>query len=263
MDLQRAVVAAMTVVIILGAIHYFAGLQARRGRRSLWSLLVIVLCAGAAFGGSLAVDAVMQHHRTTAAEKAVQAIKDTPLIGAVVKDHPDLEAKLREALSFSPPDMNQVKAVVAHARADFALPAFRSSDDNSVLAIWDKRTELFQHMNATAQFASCKEYLLSDIATMDNLDLRGRAIHGELLAVEEVAYHNGKGRPARLNPIERELIATLLGMLTASDLAIYQNPQAALPEQVCKAGLGFHVNVKSLPASARSILARHLIAPAE
>jgi hypothetical protein len=192
--------------------------RSRRRRRSSWTAepegnrLVAAIVVGItvllfAIGGWYYFKANSQ------AETAFAELRGLPLVGALMADNPQAEARLRAAIeeelaSPSQSGMNRPMALIADLRRQYVLPALRTCDDATALAAVAARAALAAYLQK-ADPRACREFAAGGIQRPDQLDSEGQRLFRNVLAALEAAYRSGRASnkpqpmPARLEIIDQ------------------------------------------------------------
>jgi hypothetical protein len=133
-------------------------------------------------------------------EKALAELRSLPLIGAMMADYPEAEARLKtireELASPSQGGTARPPNAIADLRRQYILPALRASDDASALAAVAARAQLASYLQK-ANPVACHEFAAGGIRQPDRLDDQGQRLFREVLKAIETAYRQGRasGKP--------------------------------------------------------------------
>lgn len=135
------------------------------------------------------------------AKKALAELRALPLVGAMMADYPEAEARLKAAIQeelASPSQDGTTRPLIAIAdlRRQYILPALRASDDASALAAIAARATLASYLQK-ANPAACREFAAGGIRQPDRLDDQGQRLFRDVLKALEAAYRQGRasGKP--------------------------------------------------------------------
>jgi hypothetical protein len=233
--------------------------------RRLW--LTVAACVGAAVAIAAIVFALyyfQSNSTSSAVDRATEQVKQLPLVGLVLSEHPDLEARVRQAIKDgienpTKSGPNHGFLLGAEIRKQYIVPALRNSDDSDALDAVKDMSELVKHLRLT-DMAVCREFGVSGLQRPDKLDDEGAAIFKKTLAAEEKAYISGKDAPSRPAPSNQDIAKLLADAgYSQSDfqtLAGYANlPQ----DQACAALDKLYAAPAQLPADKGAIIARYLL----
>ena len=134
-------------------------------------------------------------------EKALAELRSLPLVGAMMADHPEAEARLKAAIQeelANPSRGGTTRPLIAIAdlRQQYILPALRASDDASALAAVAARATLASYLQK-ANPAACREFAAGGIRQPDRLDDQGQRLFRDVLKALETAYRHSRasGKP--------------------------------------------------------------------
>jgi hypothetical protein len=169
-------------------------------------------------------------------EQTIANLRATPLIGQAIKDNPDAEKAIREAIAEDQRDPvapgvppRAFYAVGAISR-DYIRPMLAAADDTSVIAVMAARFALATQLRADDP-QSCRDFAMNGVQRVETLTPEGRKLFNEFLGKMETAYRNG--RSAGGKPLQMLAPPEVVQMLTAagftSDDFEALNRFAALP----------------------------------
>jgi len=179
-----------------------------KGRKLAISIVIALVALGLiAFAGTTL------YGQLNPTEKALAALRDTPLIGPAIADHPDMKERLREAIrqELSEPTTSgpsRPMQVVGELRREVIVPALLKADDASVIAAMAARVDLVRHLQK-ANPPACREFSMGGIARPDQLDAEGQRLFRNMLVTTEAAYRAGRGGTTQSTP-SREQISDML-----------------------------------------------------
>ncbi|MBN8944746.1 MAG: hypothetical protein J0H01_34895 [Rhizobiales bacterium] len=220
---------------------------------ALWLLILLAFPGGPA----RALDETSPALRMARIDAIIATIKALPLLGAIIQDEPEAETALRLALAMDrPPYYNRSQDVLRALRTDYAVPALRAADDEALLALWARTSDLVQHLSAASP-SLCRDLAFDAAPNRNGLEPRTRQLYEAMMRASEAAYHNGKGRPARLVAGQVDLDALALGlqMSTAEQTALADRA-AAGADEFCAASAKLLGGLQILPMPTRALVMR-------
>jgi hypothetical protein len=233
--------------------------------RKLWQILAAVVGAAAAIGAiSFALTYFQSTSTTSQIDRATEQVKELPLVGLVLSEHPDLEARVRQAIKDgiehpTKSGPNQGFVLGAEIRKQYIVPALRNSDDNDALEAVRDMSDLVKHLRVT-DMAVCREFGLSGLQRPDKLDDEGAAIFKRTLAAEERAYISGKDAPPRLAPSSQEVTNLLTDAgYSPTDFQTLAGYAKLPQEQACAAIDKLYAAPAQLQTAKGAIIARYLL----
>ena len=231
-----------------------------KGRKLAISIVIALVALGLiAFAGTTL------YGQLNPTEKALAALRDTPLIGPAIADHPDMKERLREAIrqELSEPTTSgpsRPLQVVGELRREVIVPALLKADDASVIAAMAARVDLVRHLQK-ANPPACREFSMGGIARSDQLDAEGQRLFRNMLVTTEAAYRSGRSGTTQPTP-SREQITDMLrhAGFTKPDFDKLDN-FATLPNDVsCEMELKVDSAPPLLPADERGPFSRFFVA---
>ncbi len=133
-------------------------------------------------------------------ERGVEATKEMPLVGLVIADNPTLEEKLRTAIADEIKNPGQKPSPAARFGAEvrqrYITPTLLAADDASALKAAGGMEVLAKYLQ-TKDPALCREFGLAGLQNANKLDVDGKILLKQTLALQEQAYRSGKGRPPK------------------------------------------------------------------
>jgi hypothetical protein len=227
----------------------------------------VAACVGAAVAIGVIVFALDYFRSTSKAvqiDRQTEQMKQLPLVGLVLSEHPDLEARVRQAIregveNPTKSDASRAFLLGAEIRKKYILPALRNSDDSDALGAVKAMSELVKHLRVT-DMAACRELGMRGLQQPDKLDDEGAAIFKRVLAAEEKAYISGKDAPSRPAPTGEEITQLLADTgYTQSDFQALAGYATLPQDQACAVLDKFYAAPAELPADKGAIIARHLL----
>jgi hypothetical protein len=130
------------------------------------------------------------------AANALAELRALPLVGAVMADNPEAEARLKAAIQEELANPTQggttrPLALIADLRRQYILPALRRADDASVIAAVAARAALASYLQK-ANPPACRDFAAGGIQQPDRLDSEGQRLFRSVLQALETAYRNGR-----------------------------------------------------------------------
>jgi hypothetical protein len=231
-----------------------------KGRKLATSIVVALIVLGAIiWGGS----AVYQHFSPT--EEALGELRDMPLVGLAIADHPEIEDRLRKAIreeERNPTSSGPSRPlrVVGELRTEVIAPMLRKADDASVVAAMAARVDLVRHLQK-ADPPACREFSMGSISRPDQLDDKGQHLFRNVLVAMEAAYRSGRtGKP---QPVAtREQVSDMLRQagFTKSDFDKLNNFATLSNDVSCEMELKVDAVPPLLPADQRGPFSRFIVA---
>jgi hypothetical protein len=231
-----------------------------------WMAFGIVIAAGAAAGhvGFDSVDGWLSD--STPVDRALADIQGSPLLGPVIKEFPEAQAKLRTAIAQdlrNPPKNAPSQTFLAslEIRRAYIVPALRRASDEAILTVSAAQADLVKRLRVS-NLPTCRAFLLTGIEHPDRLGRDERQSFDRLLKVTEQAYLSGRSgaRPSD-SIIGDERAAQLLKVVgfNLSDFKRIQQLSSLGAADVC----GYGLRLTQAPASMRPVLnadlARYLV----
>jgi hypothetical protein len=189
-------------------------------------ILVAVIAILLVVSGILVFSIRLQTVPLTPVERAMGDLRATPLLGQVMRDYPDAEKAVREAME---EDQRNPVAPGVPPRAFYAVgalsrdhirPMLAAADDASVIAVMAARFALATRLR-TDDPQKCREFAMNGVQRVDQLSPEGQKLFGDFLTRMEAAYRNGRAASGRPQPISTpQEVVQLLGQtgFTQDDL---------------------------------------------
>lgn len=197
--------------------------------------------------------------------KALAEMRALPLVGVLMADHPDAEARLKAAVEEelknpSTDGTTRPVALIADLRRQYILPALRGADDASATAAVAARAALAAYLKK-ANPPACREFAAGGIQRPDRLDSEGQRLFRDVLKALETAYRNGR---ASGKPLPMPTRAEILDMLRDAGFQKVDfdrlNAFASLSNEVaCDIELKVDQVPPKLPADRRGAFARFVL----
>lgn len=260
----------VVVAVVAGGALYLFGRNVSSRQRLIRSAAATVAGALAAAGAVYGLEALTGDDAQMV-ENAMTEARTLPLVGLVLADVPDSEARLRATLkeelrnptTEGPP---RPLVLMRELRAAYIVPALRATDAADAEGVLAARVALMRHLRGT-NVAACRELALIGIQRADRLDSQGQHLMRQMLTAMEKAYRSGRAAltsgaaapPPVPNDTEaRELLAE--AGLTTGDFEQLQNLAKLSPEEACELGIRLNGTPSKLPADRAGGLARYLAA---
>jgi hypothetical protein len=232
--------------------------------RGLQAVAVVAAGGLAAAAASFGLGYLASSENAAATEEALQVVREAPLVGLVLKENPELEARFRDAIEAelrSPTKNGPLRTYVvgAEVRQKLIVPALRSADDATALKAIEAMQDFVKHLQAT-DVALCKKFGLMGIQDPTRLDGAGATLFKRALVAQEQAYLNGKARPAAPQITDQE-VTSLLGEAgyTAADFEKVAGLANASDTDGCAVVVKLYAAPTRLPPQRGGLLARYLL----
>lgn len=201
---------------------------------------------------------------TISTDEIITKARSYPLMGIVLKEFPEAEAKMRAAIEYdrrNPPGNATSRSFAAgmEIRQTYIMPVLERASDEAIIAMSTAQGELIRRLQ-TSNLAACRSYVVAGIERPDLLATDDRVLFEKMLKATEAAYYSGRSRPAGA-VVSDERAGELLAMarFTAADFERLQKVNGLGDAEVCAMGLKLVVAPTLLPAQQRAELARYLI----
>lgn len=263
---------ALGIAVAAGVGAYFYSRKQTRTGRLGQALAAVVAAALAA----LASSAGMKYLRDTGSlgvasdqsatiDQAMRAIRETPLLGLVLRETPALDARFREALEAelkNPAKVGPPRSFIvgAEVRRDIIAPTLRRADDAAALDAIKAMQAFVNHLQAT-NVALCREFGLIGLQQPNRLDAAGAALFKRALATQEDAYVNGKARSVAPQQIGNQEVHKLLeeAGYTAADFDRLAALTKSSDPEGCAVTVKLYQAPTLLPPERGGALARYLL----
>jgi hypothetical protein len=199
------------------------------------------------------------------AANALAELRSLPLVGAVIADNPEAEARLKAAIQEELANPTQggttrPLALIGDLRRQYILPALRGADDASVVAAVTARAALASYLQQ-ANPPACREFATGGIRQPDRLDSEGQRLFRNVLQALETAYRNGRAGGKAIAMASR---AEILNMLREAGFQKIDfdrlNAFATLSNDIaCEIELKVDQVPPKLPADKRGTFARFVL----
>ena len=200
-------------------------------------------------------------------EQVMTNLRATPLIGQAIKDNPEAEKAIREAML---EDKREPVAPGVPARAfyavgavsrDYIRPMLAAADDASVIAVMAARFALATQLRKDDP-QSCRDFAMNGVQPLNQFTPEGRALFTDFLAKMEAAYRSGRSNTGKPQPMATppEMIQMLTGTGFTNDDLEALNRFAALPSlRACDIDLKIDGAPPKLPADKQGAFARFVL----
>ncbi len=149
----------------------------------------------AAFAWAIGAKYVHQTN-VTPVERAMAAVRQSPVIEAVLVDHPELEATLRAAVEAGlhargNDEVPEISRWVAEVWPQYVVPALGNADDGSLQKLAGRLREFLVYLEAHDP-SPCHQLSPTSIPRFDKLDGTARSLGEHALAAYGEAYRSGR-----------------------------------------------------------------------
>ena len=260
----------IVVALVAGAALYLFGRNVAPRRRLMRSAAAAVAGALAAAGAVYGLEALTGDDAQMV-DNAMTEARTLPLVGLVLADVPDAEARLRASLKEemrNPTTQGAPRPLVlmSELRAKYIVPALRAADATDAEGVLAARIALMRHLRGT-NVAACRELALIGIQHGDRLDPQGQQLMRNMLTAMEKAYRSGRAAmnagaaapPPVPNDTEAQALLVEAG-LTPIDFDKLQNLAKLSAEEACELGIRLNATPSKLPPDRAGGLARYLAA---
>jgi hypothetical protein len=258
-----ATIVGIAVAVGVGA--YFHNRKPANMGRVLQLAVIAAAAAGSAAVTGFVFQYVTIQDDSPDVERALQVVREAPLVGLVMKENPEVEARFRRAIvaEFKNPTTNgpqRTFAVGGEVRRDIIVPALRSADDATALGAITAMQAFVKHLQNT-NAALCKEFGLIGIQHPTQLSNDGGALFRKALAAQEDAYLNGRTRPPTLQKISDQEVTALLteAGYTAADFEKVVGLAKLSDADGCAVIAKLYAAPTLLPPARGGMLARYLL----
>lgn len=182
--------------------------------------ILLIVSAGLAYGIRL------QTVPLTPLQRALADLRATPLLGLALKDHPEAEKAIREAMEedqrepVAPGVPPRAFYAVGALSRDYIRPMLAAADDASVIAVMGARFALASRLRADDP-QKCREFAMNSVQRVERLTPEARTLFNDFLAKMEAAYRNGRAANGKPQPMSTpQEVVRLLGQtgFTQDDL---------------------------------------------
>lgn len=129
-------------------------------------------------------------------ENALASIREVPLVGLVLQDYPEAEARVRDAVERDrrAPHRSGPSEVVLTVRElsrQYIVPMLRRASDESIMDVARTRAELAGHLQESGP-SECRSFILTSIERVELLPAEARRLFDQALQVMQAAYRSGR-----------------------------------------------------------------------
>ena len=229
----------------------------------LLAIIAVLLVAAAGLMLTIHVEIVP----LSPVEQVIVNLRATPLIGQAIKDNPEAEKAVREAMI---EDQREPVAPGVPARAfyavgavsrDYIRPMLAAADDTAVIAVMAARFALATQLRKDDP-QSCRDFAMNGVQPVSQLTPEGRALFNDFLAKMEAAYRNGRANGGKPQPMAAppEMIQMLTETGFSNDDLEALNRFAALPSlRACDIDLKIDGAPPKLPADKKGAFSRFVL----
>lgn len=267
---MEKIAVVVIVAVAAGAGLYLFGRTASSRQRLTRAVAAAIAGALAAAGAVYGLEALTDDDTQTVDNAMVEA-RTLPLVGLVLTDVPDAEARLRASLKEelrNPTTQGAPRPLVlmSELRATHIVPALKAADAADAESVLAARIALMRHLRGT-NVQACRELALIGIQHADRLDPQGQQLMRNMLTAMEKAYRSGRAAlkpgtaaPPRVpNDTEARDLLVEAG-LTPADFEKLQNLAKLSAEEACELGIKLNGTPLKLPPDKAGGLARYLAA---
>ena len=267
---MEKIVVVVVAAVAAGAVLYLFGRTGSSRQRLTRSVAAAIAGALAAAGAVYGLEA-LNDDNTQMVDNAMVEARTLPLVGLVLADVPDAEARLRASLKEelrSPTTQGAPRPLVlmSELRATHIVPALKAADAADAESVLAARIALMRHLRGT-NVQACRELALIGIQHADRLDPQGQQLMRNMLTAMEKAYRSGrtalKSGAAAPPPVPNDTEARGLLVeagLTPADFEKLQNLAKLSGEEACELGIRLNGTASRLPPDKAGGLARYLAA---
>ena len=200
-------------------------------------------------------------------EQVITNLRGTPLIGQAIKDNPEAEKSIREAIledqrePVAPGVPPRAFYAVGAVSRDYIRPMLAAADDTSVIAVMAARFALATQLRKDDP-QTCRDFAMNGIQPVSQLTPEGRALFGDFLAKMENAYRSGRSNNGKPQPMATppEMIQLLTQTGVTNDDLEALNRFAALPSlRACDIDLKIDGAPPKLPPDKQAAFARFVL----
>lgn len=234
--------------------------------RALGIGMLLLTAAAAATATWFATARFKTHHGFVSVGPALVELRRAPLIRLLLTDVPGvdtmirlaLEQDIREPVREGP---TRTFAMIADLRKTYIVPGLKSADDKTALDAIAARSKALRYLQAKS-LALCREFALSGLQRVDQLDAEGQKLFYDMLYQLEGAYISGRDsglvqREALDGPGVRQALSDA-GFLPG-DIAKLKRLDEIADVEVCAIVNRLNEAPAHLPAPRAAALARHLL----
>src|SRR5471030_1881580 len=237
----------------------------RNTKRNVVLIAIIAVLLVAAAGLTLTIQ--LNIVPLSPLEQVIVNLRATPLIGQAIKDNPEAEKSIREAML---EDQREPVAPGVPARAfyavgavsrDYIRPMLAAANDATVIAVMAARFALATQLRKDDP-QSCRDFAMNGVQPVNQLTPEGRALFNDFLAKMEAAYRNGRSNGGKPQPMAAppEMIQMLTETGFTNDDLEALNRFAALPSlRACDIDLKIDGAPPKLPPDKQGAFSRFVL----
>lgn len=263
---------ALGIAFAAGVGAYFYSKKATGAGRLRQALAAVVAAALAAVLASVGMKYLRDTEslpvlsgQTAAIDQAMASIRETPLLGLVLKENPALDARFREALKAemeNPAKIGPPRSFIVggEVRRDIIVPTLRRADDAAALDAIKAMQAFVKHLQDT-NVALCREFGLLGLQQPGQLDATGAALFKQALSVQEQAYVNGKAQSVTPVQVTNQDVHKLLeeAGYTPTDFENLAALTKSSSQEGCAVTVKLYQAPTLLPPARGGALARYLL----
>ncbi len=204
------------------------------------------------------------HQSESPVERTVQAVRQSPMIQAVLDDHPELEKELRIKIEaniggFTQANAPEMTRFRADAYRQYFAPVLGNADDDSTLKLAGRLREFFVYLQ-DHDAATCSQLGLAEVSDLSRFDGGARIFVQRAVGAYVDAYRSGRAHhPQRPSLSKDELIKLLAETGTAADLAKLSRSDTPQGFGRCSAVARVLAALERLPADRGAAAIRFLL----
>jgi len=158
--------------------------------------------------------------------------------------------------------IDKSRSKAAELARTLAWPSISAAQDEKITAIWKMQHSLLAHLEKV-DLKLCREFFESGIRDVNALDPSSKDLFNSVLEKLEVAYLDGKGKPAKATTLSQQDWAELFSALgfTEAEMKVLADTNRSDDREVCHVGLKLYdgmltkVTVELQPRIMRAIFA--------
>ena len=240
-----------------------APLKNRKRNMVLVAIIAVLLVAAAGLMLTINIEIVP----LSPLEQVITNLRGTPLIGQAIKDNPEAEKSIREAIledqrePVAPGVPPRAFYAVGAVSRDYIRPMLAAADDTSVIAVMAARFALATQLRKDDP-QTCRDFAMNGVQPVSQLTPEGRALFGDFLAKMENAYRSGRSNSGKPQPMATppEMIQLLTQTGVTNDDLEALNRFAALPSlRACDIDLKIDGAPPKLPPDKQAAFARFVL----
>jgi hypothetical protein len=231
----------IAVAIALGAYYRNNWPNATRSFRFMQVVTVIIAAGVAGAIGSFGGQWFRYYTGTSTStdiDKAMQLVREFPLMGQVLSENKAAEQKMRagmEAYLKSPEkDEHAMGKLGAEIRKEYAIPMLAKADDLSALTAVARVGEFLAHLQST-DVERCYKFDTEGVGNVFKLGTEAQALYKQAMTAQEDAYRSGKKSIRTYEPTTDERFGKLLQAagFTSKDFLALQKYSSLSPAEGC------------------------------